>query len=254
METKSPSNLSKLVQSFLSFFKQVLLAHWRSLLGLLVGVYVPLQIFELLAVEIWKNQGGFPWDERILLAVHGTATTQLDVFAAILTNLGSFSIAFPIALLLSVPLLLQRRWRSLIYLMTALLGNAIINNAAKVFLHRMRPHLWESFYPLPHSYAFPSGHAMTSMTIAAALIVLTWSSFWCLPVAIFGSLYVVAIGWTRLYLGVHFPSDILAGWMVSVAWAVGIAFLIKPHLTKAIAENNESAKENTLLPEEKSFQ
>lgn len=250
METKSPSNLPKLLQSFLSFFKQVLIAHWRSLLTLLVGVYVPLQIFELLAVEIWQNQGAFPWDERILLAVHGTASTQLDVFAATLTKLGSFSIAFPIAILLSLRLLLQRRWRSLIYLITALLGSAIINNAAKTFLHRVRPHLWESFYPLPHSYAFPSGHAMTSMTIAVALIVLTWNSFWCLPIAIVGSLYAIAIAWTRLYLGVHFPSDILAGWMVSLAWTVGIAFLIKPHLTKAIAENNQSAKEDLLLPEE----
>ncbi len=242
------SNFWKLPLSFLSFFKQLLIAHWRSLLLLLIGVYLPLQVFGLLAVEIWENEGGFPWDVPILIAIHTAARTQLDVFATTLTRLGSVWTAFPVVSAIALVLLLRRRWRSLTYLLTTTLGSTIINRTVKEIMHRLRPQLWES--PTPEfDYAFPSGHAMTSMTLIAALVILTWDSFWCWLVLIFGSLFVVAIGWTRLYLGVHFPSDILAGWMVSVAWAIGVSLLIRPHLTRAVLDEQVS-DETSLMPQE----
>ncbi len=239
----------KLPLSFLSFFKQLLIAHWRSLLVLFIGVYLPLQVFGLLAVEVWEDKGGFPWDVTILLAVHSISKVQLNVFAATLTRLGSFWTVFPIVTAIALILLLKRKWRSLTYLLTTVIGSTIINRTAKEIMHRVRPQLWES--PTPEfDYAFPSGHAMTSMTLVAALAILTWGSVWCWLVLIFGSAFVVAIAWTRLYLGVHFPSDILAGWMVSLAWAIGVSLFIKPQITSAIAVEKPSVEETSLLPEE----
>jgi undecaprenyl-diphosphatase len=237
------SNLWKLLQSFLKFLKQLLIAHWRSLLLLLIGVYLPLQVFGELAEEVWENEGGFPWDVPILLAIHTTAEPRLDVFASTLTKFGVFWGVFPVAAMISLVLLLRRRWRSLAYLLPTLLGSIVINRTAKVLLHRVRPHLWSS--PAPElDYGFPSGHAMSSMTLVAALVILTWGSRWLWPVLIFGGLFVLAIGWTRLYLGVHYPSDILAGWMASVAWAVGVSLLIRPHLTKpSTVTNGEPSQE-----------
>jgi len=237
------SNLWKLLQSFLKFLKQLLIAHWRSLLLLLIGVYLPLQVFGELAEEVWENEGGFPWDVPILLAIHATAQPRLDVFASTLTKFGVFWGVFPVAAMISLVLLLRRQWRSLAYLLPTLLGSIVINRTAKVLLHRVRPHLWSS--PAPElDYGFPSGHAMSSMTLVAALVILTWGSRWLWPVLIFGGLFVLAIGWTRLYLGVHYPSDILAGWMASVAWAVGVSLLIRPHLTKpSTVTNGEPSQE-----------
>lgn len=243
------SDFWKLPLSFLSFFKQLLIAYWRSLLLLLIGVYLPLQVFGLLAVEIWKNKGGFPWDVPILIAIHTAARTQLDVLATILTKLGSVWTALPVVSVIALVLFFRRRWRSLTYLLITTVGSTVINLTVKQIIHRVRPQLWQSLTPEP-DYAFPSGHAMTSMTLVAALVILTWGSFWCWLVLIFGSLFVVAIGWTRLYLGVHFPSDILAGWMVSVAWAIGVSLLIKPHLTKAISIDEQATDENSLMPQE----
>ena len=243
---KSNWNLSL---SFLNFSKQLLIAHWRSLLILFIGVYLPLQVFGLLAVEVWEEKGGFPWDVPILLAVHSIAKVQLNVFAATLTKFGSFWAALPIVSAIALILLLKRKWRSLTYLLTTVIGSTIINRTAKEIMHRVRPQLWES--PTPEfDYAFPSGHAMTSMTLVAALVILTWGSVWCWLVLISGSLFVVAIGWTRLYLGVHFPSDILAGWMISLAWAIGVSLSIRPHLTKAIVLDEDRSDETALLPEE----
>lgn len=228
------SHLGKLLQSFLHFLKQRLLTHWRALLFLFLGVFLPLQVFGELAEDIWENEGGFPWDVPILLSIHTTAQPQLDTLASLLTKLGVFWGVFPVATVISLILLIQRKWRSLAYLIPTLLGSIIINITAKVLLHRVRPHLWES--PAPEfDYGFPSGHAMSSMTLVAALVILTWGTRWFWSVVIIGSLFVLVIAWTRLYLGVHYPSDILAGWMASIAWAVGVSLLIKPYHTRATA-------------------
>lgn len=240
------SNLWQLLQSFLSFLKQLFVTRWRSLLVLLIGVYLPLQVFGLLAVEVWENEGGFPWDMPILMAIHETARVQLDIFAVTLTKFGSIVIVYPFVAAIALVLLFYKRWRSLTYLLIVVLGSTLINRTTKELMHRVRPHLWESSYPPELSYAFPSGHAMTSMALVAALVILTWGSFWRLPILIIGSLFVLAIAWTRLYLGVHFPSDILAGWMVSIAWAIGVSLLIKPHLTKASAVNDDEPNDTEL--------
>ncbi|HAJ62854.1 MAG TPA: hypothetical protein DCP31_29505, partial [Cyanobacteria bacterium UBA8543] len=201
------------------------------------------------AEEVWENEGGFPWDVPILLAIHTTASPQLNVFAATLTHFGVFWGVFPVSFAIGLALLYRRRWRSLTYLLTTLLGSIVINRTAKQLLHRVRPHLWES--PSPElDYGFPSGHAMSSMTLVAALVILTWDSRWRLPVLISGSVFVLAIAWTRLYLGVHYPSDILAGWMVSIAWALGVSLLIRPKLTNSsTVENSEPLKDSDPLKE-----
>ncbi|MEH2378586.1 MAG: phosphatase PAP2 family protein [Nostoc sp.] len=246
-------------QSPVSFLKNLLIARWRSLLLLLIGVYLPLQAFEILTVKIWQNQAGLPWDVPILLAIHSTANPQLDVLAVTLARIGLPWTAIPILGAIALILLLQKRWRSLAYLVTASVGSIIINRTAKELMHRVRPHLWESIAP-ESSFAFPSAHAMTSITLVAILLFLTWASSWRWLVLIFGSLYIIAIAWCRLYLGVHFPSDILAGWMVALSWTIGVSLIIKPYGTKAKSVDSDRfanvfgdrpEDETTLLPEER---
>jgi membrane-associated phospholipid phosphatase len=245
----SDSKPWKHLQSFVEFLKKLIVVHWRSLVVLLIGVFLPLLGFGMLAEDVWENEGGFPWDVSTLLAIHQTASPQLNIFASTLTKLGVFWGVFPAASVLVLVLLNQRRWRSLAYLLTTLLGSIAINRTVKVLLHRVRPHLWDS--PAPElDYGFPSGHAMSSMTFVAALVILTWDSRWRWPVLMSGGLFVLAIAWTRLYLGVHYPSDILAGWMVSLGWAIGVSLLIRPQLTKSsVADTSEPLKDSDPLKE-----
>ncbi|TBR60925.1 phosphatase PAP2 family protein [Mastigocladus laminosus UU774] len=235
----------------MGFLQQLLITHWRSLLLLLLGIYLPLQVFGLLALEVRQNEGGFPWDLPILVTIHSVAQPQLDAIAAFLTKFGSFRTVLPILLVITLILLVQRRWRSLSYLLITAIGSATINRTAKEFWHRVRPHLWDSVAP-EFDYSFPSGHAMTSMTFVAILVVLTWGSIWCWLTVTSGSLYLLTIGWTRLYLGVHFPSDILAGWMVAIAWAIGVSFIVKPYSQSANIVSEKPETETTLLPQEES--
>lgn len=199
----------------------------RAVPLLLLGGFIPLLIFGDLAEDVWK-QGGFPFDVPLLLAIHSTAQPKLDVFVSYLTKLGVFWGVFPAAAMISLLLVIRQRWRALEFLLTASVGSIIINQTVKRLLHRARPHLWVT--PAPEfDYGFPSGHAMASMTLVAVLIILSWKSRWRWFVVIIGTLFVLIIGWTRLYLGVHYPSDVLAGWMVALGWTVGVSLLINPH-------------------------
>jgi membrane-associated phospholipid phosphatase len=225
------SDMQKLLLSFKQLHQRPQMRFLGSLLLIFVGVLLALYIFGELAEEVWENENGFSFDVPILLAVHQAAQPQLDTIAIFLTRLGVFWGVFPIATAVTILLILKRHWNQLIYFLSVLLGSMIINWIVKLLLHRTRPHLWQS--PAPEfDYGFPSGHAMSSMTLVAALVILTWKTRWRWWVVIPGSVYVLVIAWTRLYLGVHYPSDILAGWVVSIAWAIGMSLLIKPNATK----------------------
>ncbi len=222
--------VSQLLQSFGNFLKHWIATRLTALLVLLLGVLLPFIIFGKLAEEVWENDGGFSWDDSILLAIHQTTRPQIDAVAIFLTRFGVFWGVFPAAIAISLFLFVKRYWHQLAYFLSVLLGSLIINRTVKLLLHRVRPHLWQS--PAPElDYGFPSGHAMSSVTLVAAVVILTWNTRWRWWVMILGCAFVLTIGWTRLYLGVHYPSDILAGWTISIAWAVGVSLLINPHPT-----------------------
>src|SRR3546814_8426441 len=90
-------------------------------------------------------------------------------------------------------------------------GSGLLTVVAKQAFARDRPSLWESIAP-EHNFSFPSGHAMGSMTLAAVLVLLAWPTRWRWPVVAAMAVFVPMVGLSRVYLGVHFPSDILAGW------------------------------------------
>lgn len=240
----STSELSKRIQSFWEFLVKLLTSHWRSLVLLFLGIYVPVQIFGELAEEIWEKEGGFPWDVPILLAIHSTTSPQLDTFVIFLTNLGAYWGVFPVSVAIVLLLAFRRQWRFLTYALITFLGSILINRAAKLTFQRVRPSLWESPAPEP-DYAFPSGHAMGSMTFAIVLIILTWNTRWRWVTVIGGLMFAIAIGWTRMYLGVHYPSDIIAGWMASIAWTIGVCLVIRPHRSQRRLEKEEEAATET---------
>ncbi|MBK4737300.1 phosphatase PAP2 family protein [Noviherbaspirillum pedocola] len=158
------------------------------------------------------------FDRPTLLFVHSHASRQLDVVMLVVTWLGSRYILFPLdALLIVVFLLRQNRKSAAPFLVAAVLGAALLDFIAKHVFARIRPHLWDSIAP-ELTYSFPSGHAINSITMVAAIIFICRNKQWRTLIAIFGACYVLFVAMSRLYLGVHYPSDILGGWLVSLAW------------------------------------
>lgn len=164
------------------------------------------------------------WDSSILLAIHNQSQPILDKIAINTTNLGGLVgiiiLIFPIVLLL----VSQKQWRPIGYLITTIISSSLVILFVKLFFQRMRPHFWELSY-LPHGFSFPSGHAMGSMTLVIAVLLITRGTIWGTICLILGSLYLLLIAWTRLYLGVHYPSDILGGWLLAVVWAIFVYLL-----------------------------
>ena len=130
---------------------------------------------------------------------------------------------FAYALIVAV-LVWRKRWREASFVAICFAGSALLNLGSKRFFQRDRPSLWESIAP-ESTFSFPSGHAMGSMTLAAVAVLLAWRTRWRWPVALAAVAFVLLVGLSRLYLGVHYPSDVVAGWAAGLAWVAG-AYLV----------------------------
>lgn len=191
---------------------------WR--LGLLFAfLLLPLWGFAELADEV-REAEPFPFDEPILRFAQASARQGLDALFLVASDLGYAWGVVPFDVVLVLALAWKRRFRESVFAAAALGGSALLNLAAKQFFARQRPTLWESISP-EDTFSFPSGHAMGSMTLAAVLVLLVWRTRWRWPVLVAMAVFVPMVGLSRVYLGVHYPSDILAGWAAALAWAVG---------------------------------
>jgi undecaprenyl-diphosphatase len=139
-----------------------------------------------------------------------------------LTALGSYAFIIIVVSAAVGYLLLVRKWALALLMLGAVLGGMLISNLLKMGFDRPRPdldHAARVFTP-----SFPSGHAMLSavtfLTLGALLtrVNVDWrAKVYFLIVAI---LLTIIVGCSRIYLGVHYPSDVLAGWCVGSAWAL----------------------------------
>jgi undecaprenyl-diphosphatase len=142
-------------------------------------------------------------------------------------------------------LLATQQWRSLTYLLITASGSILLNRLFKLGLHRSRPHLWETDYSITAGFAFPSGHAMSSATFVIILVILSWKTRWRWWIVTVGSGFVFGVSWSRLYFGVHYPSDIVAGWMLAIAWAFITFWLIDKLYSIRSASADSSGIEKT---------
>ncbi len=209
--------------------------HRLRVLTLFIGVLVPLSLFGLLAQELIEDEGFF-FDEPILRFAHDLTTPSLDVFMLGISVLGLSYGVVPIDVGTLLLLLLWNRRRDALFFGLSVIGAGVLNQSAKVFFGRPRPKLWPSIAP-EQTLSFPSGHAMGSMACVAALIVLLWPTRWRWPALALGGVFVILVGVSRVYLGVHFPSDILAGWGASLGWVIGLSMVFYRQPTKPTPEN-----------------
>ena len=113
------------------------------------------------------------------------------------------------------------RWRrAAVWLAVAMTGALLLDLALKYAYHRPRPTAF--FGVAPASYSFPSGHALCSLcfygVLAGLLSARIKSTAWRVAVWTAAAVLIVAIGLSRIYLGVHYPSDVLAGYLAATVW------------------------------------
>lgn len=197
---------------------------WPRVLALFAAIAVPLYAFGALAEDVWEHES-FPWDQPVLLYLHSFASPRLDRVVVFVTNLGMGYGTIPASLLLVVWLVYRRRRRDAVFATVAIGGVAIIETLLKLLFHRVRPHLWAGVVT-ETDYGFPSGHATVNTAFAVTLAMLAWRTRWRWPVLAFAAAWVATIDLTRLYLGVHYPSDVLAGTTGALAFVAGLARIL----------------------------
>lgn len=140
-----------------------------------------------------------------------------------LTGLGSFGVLTLITLSALGFLLLERKRHAAILLAVAVLGGVVLTNVLKIGFDRPRPPL-SDYEPLLWTASFPSGHstmaAVVYLTIGALIARVRPDPRVRAYVLILSVLVALIIGLSRIYLGVHWPTDVLAGWAVGSAWAL----------------------------------
>ena len=195
-------------------------AHAFELGLLLLGVVLPLILLAELAEDVWRREG-FAWDLDVLKFMHDRRGPVLDVLMVSLSVVGGAAGLTVIVASVVVALVRRGRRADAIFLVIAVGGAAAIEFVAKLTFARPRPDLWTHLYPAA-GYSFPSGHAMSATALAVAIAALIRDPRrrrWAMGG---GALFALGVGVSRVYLGVHYPSDVLAGWCAWLAWVTGL--------------------------------
>jgi len=180
-----------------------------------------LWLFGGVTEDLLNNDPLVRFDETVETILHEWETPTLTAFFLVVTALGSLETIGLFGLLLSVILAVRRQWLYLGTWLAGLAGGAALNQLLKELFARPRPY-FEHPLVLETSYSFPSGHATMSLIFYGML-----AYFWVLGLrtwrartsVVFGAaLLVLLVGFSRMYLGVHYFSDVVAGYASGGIW------------------------------------
>ncbi|HEX2091143.1 MAG TPA: phosphatase PAP2 family protein, partial [Longimicrobiaceae bacterium] len=171
------------------------------------------------------------FDVAVLRWIGRHHTPLLDVVALEVTALGAGLTVWVVVAISSVFLWVTRHRYSVLLLWVAMGGAALITRVLKLFFDRPRPEVFPWRTAWADQGSFPSGHATTSMVAYLTLAYLVSRlgpspALRRLTLAV-AAVLILGIGASRLYLGVHYPSDVLAGFAVGFAWATFCALGIE---------------------------
>ncbi len=186
-----------------------------------------------LAAGAWlvcpSAQCGVPGFDRVGLSLaYELRGEALDRLMAVSTMLGSMYLLLPLVGVGSAWLFIRGERRRGAFLLLALLGASALAQLVKLWVARPRPDLFAISLPMPGDWSFPSAHSMQAAALATALfLVLTRQrAEWRVSLAMLLVVLVVLVGLSRIYLQVHFPSDVLAGLLAGAFWVSGLHALM----------------------------
>ena len=198
-------------------------------IGFLIAL-VSMVCFAVLADGIYVQER-FALDTIANPFLHGIASPTLDAVMNGITTLGSIPFVTILFIVAMVVLLATGKRTDALFLVAAIGGSVALNSILKLIIQRPRPVLpWAHVLP---DYSFPSGHSMNSLVFYVAIAMLIWTHAGqrAGTVAVIGALAIaIAIGFSRIYLGYHYFSDVVGGFAAGLGWlfAVSVAFQTIP--------------------------
>jgi undecaprenyl-diphosphatase len=199
-----------------------------TIAGALLVPVAAMVLFAWLAQEVLKADT-VQFDTVIRTAVHQLSSPVLTRIMEAFSFLGEAAVLVVMSALTIILLSCFRQAREAALLAVTMLGAAGLDAALKYVFHRQRP---VPFFGIsPRSYSFPSGHALASFcfyaTVALILSAHVRRRSLRLSIWIAALLLIAMIGFSRVYLGVHYPSDVIAGYCAAVLWVGAVSLLRK---------------------------
>jgi len=182
------------------------------------------------------EDGGLGWDEPLMLAVHSLSQPWLDrLFLMITQTGGSILIVFPVLAMLIYLWRRSEKITAILYLVSVItfpLVSVVVKNEFA------RPR--QAIFPplvVEHTYSFPSGHSLTAVAVYGLAAVLLWQRGHRM-LAIISGIWVFLIGLSRVYLGAHYPSDVLSSFAVGTIMLIIVLFIDR-HLNAYVRKRGE---------------
>lgn len=181
--------------------------------------------------SVTEADGVAGFDHPVLDAAKSVRSPAADAVITAYTNIGG-TVGMPlIALGIMIFLALRRHsWTPVILMLSAGLGSLLITVLGKPIFGRTRPDLADAIPPYEHSASFPSGHSLNSIVIAgilAYLIILRLKTTRSRVITVaIAAVFALTMGLSRVYLGHHWLTDVLAAWAIGIAW---LALVITAH-------------------------
>jgi undecaprenyl-diphosphatase len=158
-----------------------------------------------------------------MLAIASERAAWLTWSLRLLSVAGSGLIEIPLALLLIFGLVLRKRKAEAWWYTAAALSGWALYALAKLAVQRPRPHVIPRLMHGGGWYSYPSGHSMLA-PIIFGLGIIVWAAPWPYPALrrtalVLAALIAIGIGFSRVYVGVHYPSDVVGGLLLGTAWS-----------------------------------
>ncbi len=203
-------------------------------LGLLLSLGI-IALFANIAEEVAEGESR-RFDETVLLWIHWYSPGWLDEVMRFVTVLGYYWVVIPLLAVAAYAFYRKGRTISARLLVVSTVGGIVLTSVLKDVFERARPDLFESAY-VESSYSFPSGHATMAVGFYGTLTLLVaWRlrglRRWAVVLA--GLVLVLLIGFSRMYLGVHYPTDVLAGFLAAPVWvsSIGLFYFLYLNLRR----------------------
>jgi membrane-associated phospholipid phosphatase len=170
-------------------------------------------------------------DRQILEWFAACRMDALDRVFAVVTLAGSRFLLLPLILALSGVLIIRKHVRVAVFVAGSFVGASVFNSVVKLFIARPRPDHFTAVIDFPAGFSFPSSHSVQITAFVLAMLFVFKHSLgvrWFLLSTVLGSLLIVLVGLSRLYLQVHYPTDVVAGILLGLFWVSGLAILFLP--------------------------
>ena len=209
--------------------------HLAILLPAVIGAFV-LALMTWAASEIYDavqdNEDLALLDQPVLDTMVASRTGFLDTIIGAYTHIGG-PIASPVIAIVVV-IIMCRLWRSWLpatLMLAAAIGSVTVTIVGKNFIDRVRPPHEFAIAPFESSPSFPSGHSLNAVVVGGIIAYLVFRHLHSrggrILVVVAAVIYAITMGLSRVYLGHHWLTDVMTGWLLGVAW---LALVITTHI------------------------